>query len=593
MASLLLLVDGCSCSATLRRGSTAPVTAAKDAEAKSLADYGGPAARMAPALPGCTDGRGDLVLRVCTCRGPAPFSVAIEVLGCIPLHCVLAVLRGRPHSGCTHRARRLARTPSILRAAVASGAHRVAGRTVLRVARVRGLCGAWSTAPGVHFVRTAHDLCARLLPVGALGGPSLSSRSCEGNGCGESVCVGMRYPNLERGFSGSAHEPCTFRRPLRCFVLVELCCHRALGERRPARRGRSHVHALGRAAPFYAARDWRTHGGRVRSVRASWRTCTADRPVPSQRVPSFGGARAFSSSPLERSAANSSRLGPADPRWLVVNRQPSLRSRLKSPNFDRLARIYAPLERLSFGGALMRRRECFLEHPRLASARRALILGDGDGRFCAALLRRYPDLEVTAVDVSAAMLAALSHRVARGTPDAALSLECADARSWTPAPRSYDLLIAHFFFDCFSSNDAASLIARMDPAAAPDACWVISDFAVPDRGLASLFAPVLIRTLYYVFKVLTGLSVTRLPSYGGPLVRAGYSLRAVETALGGALRSELWERELGLTGSPEPPEGSLTTPHSKLTELQVTQQRGDRRTCQPERAPTTLRQRYR
>src|SRR6185437_1080687 len=57
-----------------------------------------------------------------------------------------------------------------------------------------------------------------------------------------------------------------------------------------------------------------------------------------------------------------------------------------TPKFDRLARVYRWMEWLSFGPYLSRCRRAFL--PQLRDARRALVLGDGDGRFTAALLRR-------------------------------------------------------------------------------------------------------------------------------------------------------------------------------------------------------------
>ncbi|MEI9940939.1 MAG: class I SAM-dependent methyltransferase [Pseudomonadota bacterium] len=211
-------------------------------------------------------------------------------------------------------------------------------------------------------------------------------------------------------------------------------------------------------------------------------------------------------------------------------------------NFDRLARLYAPLEWLSFGRALSRRRRCFLADPRVASARHALVLGDGDGRFTAALLERYPALEVTAVDASAAMLAELERRVRADAPNATLDLQCADLRSW-PVPRAnYDLVVSHFFFDCLTTRDLADLIARIAPALAPNARWLVSDFAIPSHAVWTPFAKLLLRSLYLVFGLLTGLRVTQLPDYQSALKSAGLELTNAETALGGALRSELWER---------------------------------------------------
>ncbi len=225
----------------------------------------------------------------------------------------------------------------------------------------------------------------------------------------------------------------------------------------------------------------------------------------------------------------------------------------KVANFDRVARLYATLERLTFGGALARRRLCFVADPRLARARRALVLGDGDGRFSAALLERYPRLQVTAVDSSPRMLAELTRRVASAAPNAAIDAQCADLRSWKP-PHGvhYDLVTSHFLFDCLDSHEVAGLINRLSPAIARDARWLVSEFAVPPRGLGALIAPPLIRSLYFATRQLTGLRVRRLADYQSPLQDAGLSLVACETALGGVLRSELWEARGAVTATAPP-----------------------------------------
>jgi len=217
---------------------------------------------------------------------------------------------------------------------------------------------------------------------------------------------------------------------------------------------------------------------------------------------------------------------------------------MPAANFGPLARLYAPLEWLSFGRALSRRRRCFLADARLASARHALVLGDGDGRFTADLLERYPTLQLTAVDASADMLAELERRVRARTPNAALELQRADLRSW-PVPRaSYDLVVSHFVFDCLTTEDIAALVARIAPALTPNARWLVSDFAIPAHALWTPFAKLLLRCLYFAFGLLTGLKVTRLPDYQTALKSAHLSLSDAETSLGGTLRSELWERTL-------------------------------------------------
>src|ERR1700759_3335682 len=96
------------------------------------------------------------------------------------------------------------------------------------------------------------------------------------------------------------------------------------------------------------------------------------------------------------------------------------------PNFDRLATPYRWMELLTFGPLLQQTRTHFLPH--LFDRRQALVLGDGDGRFTAELLRRYPNIQVHAVDGSAAMLHALTHRCK--AHECQVTTQVADLRSW-------------------------------------------------------------------------------------------------------------------------------------------------------------------
>ncbi len=217
----------------------------------------------------------------------------------------------------------------------------------------------------------------------------------------------------------------------------------------------------------------------------------------------------------------------------------------RPPNFDLVARPYRWLEYLTFGPMLERCRFHFL--PGLNHARRALVLGDGDGRFLARLLSANPALHADVVDLSPAMLRLLQARAARIGAQDRIALHCADARTFNPCgassgppPEPYDLVVTHFFLDCFTTEELHSLTTRIRPHLAPGARWLISEFAIPS-GAMSLPARSLVRSLYAAFGLLTGLRVRRLPDHAAALAVAGLSLTARRQQLGGVLISELWE----------------------------------------------------
>jgi len=194
-------------------------------------------------------------------------------------------------------------------------------------------------------------------------------------------------------------------------------------------------------------------------------------------------------------------------------------------NCDCIARCYRWLEYAGFGRALEHRREALLAD--VANARRALVLGDGDGRALAALLAAAPNVQIDYVDVSARMLQLARQRAG----SVRVAYHQGDALS-TPLPsEEYDLIVTHFFLDCFEEEDQARLIACVARAATPQAKWLVSEFRKP--GL-------LVRALYLFFRVTTGLKTRRLVDHHPLFQRFGFRLARSESAWHGRLASELW-----------------------------------------------------
>jgi ubiquinone/menaquinone biosynthesis C-methylase UbiE len=198
------------------------------------------------------------------------------------------------------------------------------------------------------------------------------------------------------------------------------------------------------------------------------------------------------------------------------------------------------MEYITFGAALERCR--FAHLPSLSSKRRALVIGDGDGRFLARLLAANPDIHADVVDASPAMLQLLRARLAKqGAASRALTI-CADARNLQLPPAAYDLVVTHFFLDCLTPAEAESLIARVRPALADGATWLVSEFQVPETPrVTAWFARCIIATLYASIRLLTGLRVRQIPPWRELLAAAGFQRVASRTGLGGLLVSERWE----------------------------------------------------
>ena len=212
-------------------------------------------------------------------------------------------------------------------------------------------------------------------------------------------------------------------------------------------------------------------------------------------------------------------------------------------NCDRVARFYQAAEYLAFGGALQRCRTMYLRET--ADRRRALLCGDGDGRFLGELLRANREVQVDFVDLSAGMIELARRRVdAIGSLAARrTSFHAGDVRDFEPAERGlYDLITAHFFLDCFDDGEAMSVARKLAAMAQPGARLLLSDFRIPKRGRLRFVDAAIVRSLYAAFRLTTGLRVTRLPKYEDALKRAGFRKKRETLRLGGLLVASLWER---------------------------------------------------
>ena len=209
-------------------------------------------------------------------------------------------------------------------------------------------------------------------------------------------------------------------------------------------------------------------------------------------------------------------------------------------NCDPIARWYRILEYLVFGRALQQRRREYINE--VSNARHVLILGDGDGRFTVEFLRKNAAGSVESIDLSSRMLRLAERRVHKFNLNrAGLRFRQGDART-VELPQQYDLIVSHFFLDCFPPEELRALVAHISDAACPKARWLVSEFRVPDAGLRRFAGSLLIKAMYLFFRVSTGLRANRLPDYPALLALHGFRRVRHQTASGGLLVSELWER---------------------------------------------------
>jgi ubiquinone/menaquinone biosynthesis C-methylase UbiE len=212
-------------------------------------------------------------------------------------------------------------------------------------------------------------------------------------------------------------------------------------------------------------------------------------------------------------------------------------------NCDRIAPYYEILEHFLFGSALEDRRFAFLGEIR--TSRKALVCGGGDGRFLARLLRVNARVEVDFVDLSSTMVELAERRVTGmgRTFRKRVRFYAGDVRSFAAPADYYDLIVTHYFLDCFSNQELEDVVGRLASWGMPQARWIVSDFREANGPIGRLWTRGVISGLYSAFRFATGLKVTRLPEYKAALARRGYFLRFEEDVMAGLLHSSLWEAD--------------------------------------------------
>jgi len=210
-------------------------------------------------------------------------------------------------------------------------------------------------------------------------------------------------------------------------------------------------------------------------------------------------------------------------------------------SFDTLAPYYRSMEFVTAGQLLQRCRKSFLAGTQ--SCHRALLLGEGPGRFLGELLRTNSRIKVTCVERSPRMIAAAMGQLKRNGLNAARVqfVQC-DAMIWHPPPEKFDLVGTHFFLDCFQPDELERLVAKVGKATTANARWLITDFCVPPKGWRRWRARVALSLMYAFFRAVTGLSASHLTPADEFLHDAGFRLASRRRANFGFVHADLWMR---------------------------------------------------
>jgi ubiquinone/menaquinone biosynthesis C-methylase UbiE len=210
-------------------------------------------------------------------------------------------------------------------------------------------------------------------------------------------------------------------------------------------------------------------------------------------------------------------------------------------SFDPLARHYGWMEWLLAGHKLQRCRTTFLD--RVEGVRNVLIAGEGNGRFLTECRSKLPDARIIVVDASAGMLRAARERLTRrGLDPGGVGFIHTDALVWQPEAQAFDLIVTHFFLDCFPPEELKQVIANLASAAAPGATWLLADFHMPASLLPRCRARTIHAMMYAFFRLATRIAACRLTLPEDFLGAHNFALLERRTSDWGLLHTDIWAR---------------------------------------------------
>jgi SAM-dependent methyltransferase len=211
-------------------------------------------------------------------------------------------------------------------------------------------------------------------------------------------------------------------------------------------------------------------------------------------------------------------------------------------SFNRLAPHYLWLETLAFGNQLQRARVACLPH--IPTPHRALVVGEGNGRFLCELLRTYPNTRIDCVDESSVMLDLAQRRFKPEREAAREQVRFINASiENVPLENTrYDLVVTHFFFDCFTKPELLAIIPKLAASATASASWLIADFRIPPAGMRHYWARTVVAAMYRFFRLTTHITANSLVD-PAPFLTANNFRRSEHKLFAGAIvYSDLWTR---------------------------------------------------
>ncbi len=204
-----------------------------------------------------------------------------------------------------------------------------------------------------------------------------------------------------------------------------------------------------------------------------------------------------------------------------------------SADYDNASWFYECLSKLVFGSAQINAQEHFLNL--ILPNASILIIGGGTGQILESITKLYPSgLHITYVEISANMMV-LSRK--RNTAQNKVTYITRDI-STLLLTQEFDVIITAFLFDNFSTQELSHIFPRIHQWLKPEGLWLNTDFQLT----GPIWQKVMLKTMYYFFKILNAVKVTQLPDTAGAFTKYQYQLLAEKTFYGNFISAKAYKK---------------------------------------------------
>ena len=202
---------------------------------------------------------------------------------------------------------------------------------------------------------------------------------------------------------------------------------------------------------------------------------------------------------------------------------------MKSPrqvNFDRIAPVYDLLAKLTFGKTIRKVQQHYLSL--IPAHSRILIIGGGTGWILTDILSLRKNLQhITYLEASAAMLEQADKKL---TAYKALHTDSnfpaitfiQGTEDNIPQHNFYDVVITNFFLDIFDDTELQEVMMKLSRSLHPEGIWLFSDFNICEKPMNAWWQRLLIRVMYWFFKMSCHLNPVSLPDFGRIFYQLGF-----------------------------------------------------------------------